>query len=165
MGSSGGFEAQGAPRVEPGPRALGEVGVGLAALSALLTLALLALSLLLAWRARGKEEGGEKEETGRTGGIPHEEALPQDRVRRAYALALKALRREGFPRLPSEGPLAYQARIARAFPEAASALARLTGLYLPVRYGGKVGEKWAREAEEALKGILSVCSTNGSGNA
>jgi hypothetical protein len=165
LGGLGGLEAGEPPRVEPGPRALGEAGVALAALSASLTLALLALLLLFAWRARGKEAGGEKEEKRGRGGIPQREALPQDRVRRAYALALKALKAEGLPRFPFEGPLAYQARVARTFPKAAPDLARLTGLYLPVRYGGVVGEECAGEAEEALKGILSVCSTSGSGKA
>lgn len=146
----------------PGPRRLGEVGVALAGLSALLTLALLAGLALFLWRHRqgGGEGMPEAQEGG--GGGPRREALPEDRVRRAYLRALLALKAWGLPRQPWEGPLAYQARVAARFLETGEALADLTRLYLPVRYGGKAGEVAAEEAEASLEAILRLCSTRAS---
>ncbi|TBH20564.1 DUF4129 domain-containing protein [Thermus thermamylovorans] len=149
-------------RTVPEPRARGEVGVALAGFGALLTLALLLALALFLWRQpRGD---GEEARGGRGGGRgrSRREALPEDRVRRAYLRALLALRAWGLPRRAWEGPLAYQARVAARFPEVEGALSSLTRLYLPVRYGGRAGEEAAEEAETFLEAILRLCSTNAS---
>jgi hypothetical protein len=145
--------------VHPGPRTLGEAGVALAGLGALLTLGLL-LALVL-WALRNRRAGREDWALVPAERAPgaFQEVLPQNRVRRAYALALRALKGRGLPRFPFEGPLDYRRRVAEALPEADPFLARLTALYLPVRYGGKADGGEAEEAEAALKGILEVCST------
>ncbi len=145
--------------LRPGPRRLGEVGVALAGGMALLSL-LLFLSLAL-WTWRGRGGGGEEVEAQGTRESPRRlwATLPQNRIRRAYARALKALAGAGLGRYPFEGPLEYRDRVQTALPEAGPPLVALTRLYLPVRYGGEAGEAEAERAEEALRSILELCST------
>lgn len=157
-------EGAGKGEAVPGPRGLGEVGVALAGLSALLTLALLLVLAVWIWRIWPRAKEGAPEETlpsaKRGGGGPL--PLPQDRVRRAYALALQTLRKNGLPRLAPEGPLEYLERVRGLFPEGAPALEGLTRLYLPVRYGEGIRGEEAEAAEAFLEAILKVCSTNAS---
>ncbi len=145
----------------PGPRALGEVGIALAGLSALFTLALLLALLAWAWRGRGGEEG-EGEEAAPASPRAPQRFLPASRVRRAYLEALEALKGAGLPRRLAEGPVEYGKRVGAAFPEAHPPLARLTALYLPVRYGGRAEREEAEEAEALALRILELCSTKGS---
>ncbi|WP_240307608.1 DUF4129 domain-containing protein [Thermus caldifontis] len=143
----------------PGPRRLSEVGLALAGLSALFTLGLLFLFLFLVWRYRERGRPGTTPKEGVQASQAFPEALPQDRVRRAYFQALKALKRAGLPRLASEGPLEYLERVSPLLPGLREPLWGLTGLYLPVRYGGKAGEEEAERAEAFLKDILRLCSS------
>ncbi|WP_231291396.1 DUF4129 domain-containing protein [Thermus sp. CCB_US3_UF1] len=150
------------PEAIPGPRRLGEVGVALAGFSALLTLAFFSLLLLAVWRrSRGE---GEVRAGARTAprGQALGETLPEDRVRRAYLKALRALGAQGWPRQAWEGPLEYGERVARSFPEVRASLFALTRLYLPVRYGGGAGEGAAEQAEGILESILKLCSIRAS---
>lgn len=146
----------------PGPRGLGEVGVAFAALGALFTLALLLALVLFLWRHREGDKRGNREAKAEGQGRPWREPLPQDRVRRAYLRALRALKARGLPRQAWEGPWEYQARVATLLPEVGEALSGLTRLYLPVRYGGRAGKETAEEAEAFLETILRLCSTNAS---
>lgn len=176
LGSLGGGEGAGGQGVGPppssppsqgpvewvhGPRVLGEVGIALAGLSALFTLALLLALLAWAWRGRGGE-GGEGEGAAFPFPRAFQRSLPASRVRRAYLEALEALKGAGLPRRPAEGPVEYGKRVEAAFPEAHPLLARLTALYLPVRYGGKAEREEAEEAEALALRILELCSTKGS---
>lgn len=143
----------------PGPRRLGEVGMALAGLSALVTLGLLSLLALLVWRHRegGRPEADQELEAKSLRSF--REALPQSRVRRAYLQALKALKALGLPRLASEGPLEYLKRVSTLLPGLREPLGELTRLYLPVRYGGRTGEEEAEKAEAFLADILRLCSS------
>ncbi|MFN4071705.1 MAG: DUF4129 domain-containing protein, partial [Thermus caldifontis] len=143
----------------PGPRRLSEVGLALAGLSALFTLGLLFLLLFLVWRHREREGPNAPQKDGAQASKAFQETLPQDRVRRAYFQALKALKGAGLPRLASEGPLEYLERVSPLLPGLREPLWGLTGLYLPVRYGGKAGEEEAERAEAFLKDILRLCSS------
>jgi hypothetical protein len=153
--------SQGPVEWVPGPRALGEVGIALAGLSALFTLAPLLALLAWAWRGRGGEEG-EGEEAAPASPRAPQRFLPASRVRRAYLEALEALKGAGLPRRLAEGPVEYGKRVGAAFPEAHPPLARLTALYLPVRYGGRAEREEAEEAEALALRILELCSTKGS---
>lgn len=143
----------------PGPRRLGEVGMALAGLSALFTLGLLSLLAFLVWRHR--ERGGQETARSFEPQAPRsfQETHPQDRVRRAYYQALKALKKSGLPRLASEGPLEYLKRVSTLLPGLREPLGELTRLYLPVRYGGRTGEEEAEKAEAFLADILRLCSS------
>lgn len=143
----------------PGPGRLREVGLALAGLSALFTLGLLFLFLFVVWRYRERGRPGTTPKEGVQASQAFPEALPQDRVRRAYFQALKALKRAGLPRQASEGPLEYLERVSPLLPGLREPLWGLTGLYLPVRYGGKAGEEEAERAETFLKDILRLCSS------
>jgi len=173
LGSLGGGEGAGGQGVDlpppslpsqgpvervPGPRAMGEVGIALAGLSALFTLALLLALLAWAWRGRGGG-GGEDEETASASPRTPQRSLPKSRVRRAYLEALEALKGAGLPRRLAEGPVEYGRRVGAAFPEVHPPLARLTALYLPVRYGGRAEAEEAEEAEALALRILELCST------
>ena len=83
-------------------------------------------------------------------------------MRRAYLEALEALRGAGLPRRLAEGPVEYEKRVGATFPEAHPPFARLTALYLPVRYGGRAEAEEAEEAEALALRILKLCSTKGS---
>lgn len=146
----------------PGPRRLGEVGIALAGLSALFTLGLLSLLAFLVWRHRGWEEQEAAQGIPASSSKRFQETLPQDRVRRAYSQALKAIKALGLPRLASEGPLEYLERVSPLLPGLREPLSELTRLYLPVRYGGGTGEKEAERAEVFLKDILRLCSSDAS---
>ncbi len=150
--------SQGPVERVPGPRALGEVGMALAGLSALFTLALLLALLAWAWRGRGGEEGKGGEAASPSPRAP-QRSLPASRVRRAYLEALEALKAAGLPRRLAEGPVEYEKRVGAALPEAHPPLARLTALYLPVRYGGRAEAEEAEEAEALALRILELCST------
>lgn len=70
-----------------------------------------------------------------------------------YAQCLRALRRRGMARLPSEAPLAFSARAAGALdPTAHRAFAAATEAFLRVRYGG-ASLPAAREAEGWLAAV------------
>lgn len=142
----------------PGPKRLAETGLALAGLSALLTLGLLLGLGLFLWRSRPKGAERAEDQSPSKGPRAFRKPLPEDRVRRAYALALRALGRAGLPHLPHEGPLEYQRRVQGLFPEAQGPLGGLTRLYLPVRYGGRLGEEDAAQAEVFLEDILRLCS-------
>ncbi|GAB5603888.1 hypothetical protein FJNA_24140 [Thermus sp. FJN-A] len=148
--------------VVPGPRRLAETGLALAGLSALATLALLLGLGLFLWRGRLQGREGVQDPRPRKEPRAFRKPLPEDRVRRAYALALRALKGKGFPHLPQEGPLEYLGRLWGLWPEAAPFLEGLTRLYLPVRYGGRTGEGAAEEAEAHLEAIFKLCSTSAS---
>lgn len=121
----------------PGPRRLGEVGVALAGLSALVILGFLSLLAFLVWRHR--ERGGQETDRSFEPQVPRsfKETYPQDRVRRAYYQALKALKKSGLPRLASEGPLEYLKRASTLLPGLREPLWELTRLYLPRALRGK----------------------------
>ena len=84
---------------------------------------------------------------------------PLHRVRAAYRAADLALRDAGLGRADTETPTAYAARLGAAFPALAAPLSTLTRLYEPVRYGGRVTEEHAAQAESALGDVQATLPT------
>ncbi|MFW8625350.1 DUF4129 domain-containing protein [Deinococcus sp. ME38] len=71
------------------------------------------------------------------------------RVREAYRAAQAALGAAGWPRAAAETPAAYAARLGALHPPLAAPLATLTAAYEPVRYGGRLTDEDAAQAEQA----------------
>jgi hypothetical protein len=69
--------------------------------------------------------------------LPFRRGLPSETVRRWYAETLLALRARGIATEPSLTPAELLPQVAEAFPETASAFARLTRMYEDVRYGNR----------------------------
>lgn len=84
---------------------------------------------------------------------------PLHRVRAAYRAADLALTDAGLGRADTETPAAYAARLGAAFPDLAAPLTLLTRLYEPVRYGGRVTEEDAAQAESALGDVQATLPT------
>lgn len=126
---------------------------------------LLALQVLLAaallwvlWRHRtGREKLAV---AGDEAGDPQVPAVPNavpatHRVRAAYRQAEAGLAAAGQGRAAAEAPGAYAARVGAAFSELAAPLETLTRLYGPVRYGGRLSEAEAEDAEAAAARIAA----------
>lgn len=79
---------------------------------------------------------------------------PLHRVRLAYRAALEALEERGLGRFPAETPAEFAHRIPQFLPAAALPLGSLTAAYAPVRYGGRVSEA---EAEQAEADAAQIC--------
>src|SRR5262249_35600584 len=58
-----------------------------------------------------------------------------DPVQRAWLAFCAAMARRGAPRMPSEGPRDFAARIARQFPELKETAQNVSSLYVSLRYG------------------------------
>ncbi|WP_135229290.1 DUF4129 domain-containing protein [Deinococcus fonticola] len=86
------------------------------------------------------------------------DALSGHRVRLAYRSALEALTQHGWARLGSETPARYAARVSAAQAAFAPALGLLTALYQPVRYGGRVSEHDAAQAEQAARELTDLAA-------
>lgn len=80
------------------------------------------------------------------------------RVRVAYRAALDALERHGWGRLDGETPARFAARLSGAQRAFAPPLTLLTSLYEPVRYGGRVTEEEAAEAEQAMRELAELAA-------
>ncbi len=83
---------------------------------------------------------------------------PLHRVRLAWRELETVLGAAGLARLGSETPEDYAARLAGLLPAAGPDLRTLARLYLPVRYGGVVGEQDADQAEAAARGVQAALS-------
>jgi protein-glutamine gamma-glutamyltransferase len=59
-----------------------------------------------------------------------------DPALREWARVGRALARRNLPRLPHEGPRDYAERVARARPDLAADMDRISGLYINLRYAG-----------------------------
>ena len=59
-----------------------------------------------------------------------------DPVQRTYLAYCAALGRRGAPRLPSEGPRDFEARVSIRFPELRETVRRISDLYISLRYAG-----------------------------
>lgn len=80
---------------------------------------------------------------------PTTQAAATHRVREAYRAAQTALSTAGWPRPAAETPVAYAARLGALHPPLAGPLATLTAAYEPVRYGGRLTDEDAAQAEQA----------------
>lgn len=80
---------------------------------------------------------------------PDTQAAATHRVREAYRAAQTALSAAGWPRPASETPAAYAARLGALHAPLAAPLATLTAAYEPVRYGGRLTDEDAAQAEQA----------------
>jgi len=78
-------------------------------------------------------------------GFTHWRTREKEAVKRVYLRWCRRLARSGLARSPSEGPVDFAARVARAWPERARAAEEITRLYCAARYGGDTA------STEALK--------------
>ncbi|MFC4637204.1 DUF4129 domain-containing protein [Deinococcus hohokamensis] len=81
------------------------------------------------------------------------------RVRRAYREAESALTGTGRGRSPAETPAGYAQRLGMREPQLAAALDTLAHAYEPVRYGGRVSDDAAEQAEAAVRTLREVLPT------
>jgi hypothetical protein len=89
--------------------------------------------------------------------LPFRRGLPSETVRRWYAETLLALRARGMATEPSLTPAELLPQVAEAFPETASAFARLTRMYEDVRYGSRrVSGDVVHAFEPELRRILAA---------
>ena len=79
-----------------------------------------------------------------------------NRVREAYRVFLSLGARAGIPKVASETPQEFAARVAERHPSASGPSSRLTGLYEPVRYGQLADASGALEAETALRDLHGI---------
>ncbi|QIK36697.1 DUF3488 domain-containing transglutaminase family protein [Caldichromatium japonicum] len=79
------------------------------------------------------------------------ERSSQDPLEQLYARLCQELARRGVPRLAHEGPLDYGRRVAALRPELAPWIEGFLRLYVPARYGGKVGPETLKDLVHALK--------------
>lgn len=85
-------------------------------LTALVVGFLAVLGAVLVWQARSRES--------------------DDPAAREWARFCARLARQGLPRLPHEGPRDYAQRVSRARPDLVTEIARISGLYIDLRYAG-----------------------------
>ncbi|GGK15408.1 hypothetical protein GCM10008955_06030 [Deinococcus malanensis] len=97
------------------------------------------------------------DDAGATMPAAQQEAL--HRVRIAYRQAEEALSFSGRGRGPAETPAGYAARLGARDPVMAGALTTLASAYEPVRYGGRVTEEDADQAEAAVAELTRALST------
>lgn len=95
----------------------------------------------------------------RAGVAANEKHQALHRVRVAYRDAEAALAESGRGRGPSETPASYASRIGGRDPVLAGALTILTGAYAPVRYGGRVTDEDADQADSALAELKRALNT------
>ncbi|WP_415831266.1 DUF4129 domain-containing protein, partial [Deinococcus frigens] len=81
---------------------------------------------------------------------------PLHRVRLAYRQAEEALRQHGRGRMAAETPAGYAARLSSFDAVLAGPLDTLTRAYAPVRYGGRVTDEDAEQAEAAARELAAV---------
>ncbi|MFK7602741.1 DUF4129 domain-containing protein [Deinococcus sp. SM5_A1] len=120
---------------------------------------LFALAAALLWlnftQAREKEGDGKV-----SPGLKGEAAAPAQpalhRVRLAYRQAEELLRQHGRGRLAAETPAGYAARLSALDAVLAGPLDALTRAYGPVRYGGRVTDEDAAQAEAAAHELAGV---------
>ncbi|GGM15458.1 hypothetical protein GCM10010841_24880 [Deinococcus aerophilus] len=125
-------------------------------LSLLMVFALAAVLVWLNWtQPREKQDSGEASLLpGTASAAAVQPAL--HRVRHAYRQAEAELRGHGRARGAAETPAGYAARLSAADPALAAPLDRLTRAYAPVRYGGRVTDEDAADAEAAARELAGV---------
>ena len=74
-----------------------------------------------------------------------------DPVKIAYLRFCNKLRRNGLPRDPAEGPVAYANRLGQSRPDLASAISAITRLYVSLRYGPEPDMLRLRELQRQIK--------------
>ncbi len=117
-------------------------------------LIVLAVQLLRAGPEKNLAVSGDEETI-----TPPPPAEPAARVRAAYRAMLGALAGAGVARAPQETPGELAARAGGQFPGVEGDIARLTGLYQPVRYGARPDDEGAGEAEAALARVRAGLDT------
>ena len=122
---------------------------------ATLFFAVVAVYLYLALRAARVETAAGRSALAPPATTP-EVLPPLHRVRLAWRGLETGLAAAGLTRLASETPEEFSARLCGLLPAAAADLGTLTRLYLPVRYGGVLGESDADTAEASAEGIQKV---------
>lgn len=75
----------------------------------------------------------------------------RDPVKAAYLRFCGELRRKGFPRSPSEGPVDYARRVETARPELMPAVSAITRLYIALRYGAASGAAALAEFQQRVR--------------
>jgi hypothetical protein len=78
-------------------------------------------------------------------------ACLRDPVSRAYQRYCGKLRKMGLPREPFEGPIDYRRRIEARLPELRDAIARISMLYVALRYGREHDGPMLQELQQAVK--------------
>lgn len=119
------------------------------------------LVVMVAWvlQARKKKAAALSAAEGKPDVVPGDQArVSGHRVRLAYRAAQEALSAHGWSRLDSETPARYAARLSGARREFAPSLTLLTALYEPVRYGGRVTEQDADQAEGAARELTHLAA-------
>lgn len=122
---------------------------------------LVAVGLWFLWRLRLPPEEPEQAvglALARSGALAPEAA--QHRVRVAYRQAAAALQEHGWGRAAAETPAGYAARLAQVQALFGSPLRLLTQLYGPVRYGGRVSEEEAAQAEQAAQELVVLAAAH-----
>lgn len=76
---------------------------------------------------------------------------PRDPLERCWLAFCQRLGRAGLPRLPWEGPLAYAARAAAAFPHRADALRHIAQAYAAQRYGGSASPEALKQLRNRIR--------------
>ncbi|GGS24621.1 DUF4129 domain-containing protein [Deinococcus knuensis] len=90
---------------------------------------------------------------------PYVPPEPLHRVREAYRAAQTALSGAGLDRAPAETPAGHAARLTARHPALSGPLATLTAAYEPVRYGGRVTDDDAQQAEQAALALRDLLPT------
>ena len=76
-----------------------------------------------------------------------------DPVQRAYLAYCGALARRGAPRLPSEGPRDFEARVSTRFPELRETVRRISDLYVSLRYAGDDDEEKLKALRASVRAL------------
>lgn len=164
-GDAGGLPGTQAPE-QNGPAGLGQSttveedsGLGLR-LIGWFNAAAFASALLLAaaffWlglRLRRRTDGAASETESKADATPGAPPEALHRVRLAYRAAQASLAAAGLGRAAAETPAEHAARAALTLPGLSAPLGSLVAAYAPVRYGGRVTDEDAEQAEAAAREI------------
>jgi hypothetical protein len=94
---------------------------------------------------------------------PPDRVQATNRVREAYRTFLRLCLEAGIPKVDSETPLEFAARVTERHPDALGSSSRLTALYEPVRYGKLADFSGALEAETAVRDLHGILGHEPSG--
>lgn len=119
---------------------------------------MVAVWLVARWRLAGAANEEANDPALSPQGGSAEQAAPDHRIRLAYQQVGQALLAAGWVRGQAETPSRYAARLAQEQPSFAAPLNAITGLYLPVRYGGVVSDAEAANAEAAAQQLTRLAA-------
>jgi hypothetical protein len=132
---------------------------GLLWLSLVMLFALAAALFWLNWTHPGERDGQEEASPEQETRPLSSAQAPLHRVRLAYRQAEAALRQHGRGRRAAETPAGYAARLSALDTVLTGPLDTLTRAYGPVRYGGRVTEEDAAQAEAAAHELVAALPT------